>query len=60
MITKRFVRMAPIRVPEGYFIYCQDKNNTRLTYEMCQARQVKKRCPSKSCQYYRKDLIYND
>jgi len=51
MITNRFVRMAPIKTPEGYSICCRDKNNTRLTYEMCQARQTKGRCPSDSCPY---------
>jgi len=51
MITTRFTRMAPIKIPEGFSIYCKDKSNTRLTYEMCRARQIKGRCPSNSCPY---------
>lgn len=49
--SSRFTRMAPIKKPEGYSIYCKDKSSTRLTYEMCQARQIRGRCPSDSCSY---------
>ncbi|MCJ7747897.1 MAG: hypothetical protein MUP27_09140 [Desulfobacterales bacterium] len=60
--TNRFTRTVPIKplTERIYFINCQDKASTRLTLQMCEGRQRGKRCPSKSCQYRIKDLIYDD